>query len=286
MILTRRAALLGPAALLSGCAGSPLVDAPDGVMRVVAEDPVQDPAFATAATLIAAVRAAVEGQPAGGWRDGALAQCDEQLARFSSADPFSDPEPIFPVSEPTDTEFPNAISQAVDGLIELANAAESGGHALLLVSTAAATHGLLNQQSTPGEGSPPSHVEPLAGQRQNALTHVWALISALEQGLAHLDSKDPLKEQVQQRLHDLKTLRALLRKDAADPAPSQPPYFELPAMTTPAEIATGWAQLEIGLAEALVLLAAEEQTNHDLWRRQIETAQDVGGQIPRWPGWD
>ena len=253
---------------------------------MVEEEPVQDPLLADAAGLVATLRVAIQGAAAGAWRDGALSLCDEQQARFSSVDPFVQPNPVFDAATPETKTLDAAVADAVAGLTELATKAQADEMALLLVSAAASVHGLARQQSAPGEGASPTHLQLLGDQRDNVLSQVWALIAALEKSLAHLDAKDPLREQIIQRIKTAKQLRAALREQDASEAPQQPPFFTQPPMTNPAEITAGWAQMEVALAESLVLLSAQTRDHHDWWRAQVELAQAVGGQIPRWPGWD
>lgn len=281
MTLARRTLLLGALLACAGCTGDPTVKVPDGAepRSRTTEEPVQAPSLARAAALIAGLREEIATADAGPWREAALAQCDAQLARFNSVNPFGEPDPIFTP--------PPASGDAVEGLVKLAQQAEEASDRLLFLSAAVATKGLEQRDSVPEAGAEPTHVETLRGQVPVALSHVWALIYGLEMGLGRLSSDDPLRDQGSQRLAEAKTLRNDLRTRLEGPAPSQPPAFDLATpMSTPDEIRQGWAALEVQLLESLVLLSAEAGAKDTLWEEQVARAQGLGGRIPRWPGWD
>lgn len=285
MHVNRRALLLGTTGLLVGCAGDPTVVAPsDASSRVLEAEPVQDPALARAASLLDGVQVAVTALPDDEWRAAALAQLDEQIARCASLYPFGTPAVHFQVSPTDPVDLPTAITDAVDGIAAAAADVEADDLRLFLCSIAAATAGLARQDRLPGAGASPATVGSLPDQRQPALEHVWALINGLEHAIGALDGDDQLRSQLRDRLAEVKQLRGELREAAG--VPSQPAAFVLPtAMRQPDEIRSGWAQLEVRVLEALVLLAAQTGDD-DHWRLQVIKAQDAGGRIPRWPGWD
>ncbi len=289
MLLARRSLLFGAVAGLAGCAGDPTIVVPEGAAPRVRESsaPVQAPQMARAASLVAGVLDALDGAEPGPWRDAATAQCEAHLARFNSPNPYTEPEPQFTPRAATSEDLAGAVATAVAGLVVCADEAEGVSDRLLFLSAAAATSGLADTSTVPAEGGDPTFVETLAGQRQVALRHAWALVHGLEVGLGKLGADEPLRAQLSARLPAAKSLRNVIRDGFDGVAPSQPAAFALPTpMQDVATIREGWAALEVRLLEGLVLLAADEPGSEPLWPAQVAQAQAAGGRIPRWPGWD
>ncbi|NLE97223.1 MAG: hypothetical protein GX596_04450 [Propionibacterium sp.] len=289
MVLARRTLLLGGALGLVGCTGSPTIDVdPSATPHVqVDEEPQQHPTLASAAALVGGLRAQLEAAAPGAWRDAALAQCDAQLARFNSPAPLGEPEPIFSPEAGRFSDLPTAVTDTVSGLVACADEAPHVAERVLFLSAAAATSGLADTESMPGEGAEPTFFETLESQWPVALGHTWALVYGLETALGRARPDDGLRDSLRARLTSAKSLRNHLREHIDGVAPSQPASFALPtAMSTPEEVASGWAELEVRLLEGLVLLAADDGGASDLWRPQVVQAQAAGGRIPRWPGWD
>lgn len=289
MLLARRLVLLGAVAGLTACAGDPTIIVPEGAAPRVREsnEPVQAPQMARAASLVAGVLGALGGAEPGPWRNAAMAQCEAHLARFNSPNPYAEPQPYFTPRAATAEDLAGAVTTAVAGLVVCADEAEGVSDRLLFLSAAAATSGLADTSTLPAEGGDPTFVETLAGQRQVALRHAWALVHGLEVGLGKLQTDEPLRAQLAARLPAAKALRNVIRDGFDGVAPSQPAVFALPTpMEDVATIREGWATLEVRLLEALVLLAADEPGSEPLWPEQVSRAQAAGGRIPRWPGWD
>ena len=285
MDITRRSMLVGAALVVAGCAPDPTVDSPDDAPTRAqpSEAPSQPASFAKVAALLTAVRGHVEAADEGPWRAAALAQCDDQLARLNSLNPFSEPEPVFTPQAASTPDLQHAIDAAVGACVQGARGEEAASTRLLLCSIAAATSGLRKPEVLPGEGTGPSPVETLHDQRYAALTHVWALIHGVEAGLGKVRGDEGLSKALSARLATAKALRDELR--AGLRASSQPAAFALPGdMTSNDGVRTAWRTLEVRLLEALVLLAAEEPDDQH-WASQVTHAQAVGGRIPRWPGW-
>lgn len=286
MDVPRRSLLFGSALCLAACAPDPTIQEPDGApsRAQASEAPKQPEALAKVAALLAGVRELVAKEAEGAWRAAALAQCDDQLARINSVNPFADPEPVFEPQPVSAVNLDAAIAAVVDACSAAAHREEAPSTRLLLISIATATRGLTKRDRIPGEGAAPSPVETLGDQRYAALTHVWALIYGLEACLGRARSDKALREELTTRLASAQALRDELRRGLT--APSQPPAFRLPSpISTSAEIRSVWRTLEVRLLEALVLLAAEAPEN-TLWETQLQRTQAVGGQVPRWPGWN
>lgn len=286
MKIARRALLIGAACLVSGCVGDPRIKVRSDATRRVQEpqSPKQLGELAKVASCVGAVRMHVEQSKAGSWRTAVLAQCDDQLARLNSVNPFTDPDPVFSPTAATSPNLQAAITTAAETCVREAQRLEEPSLRLLLLSIAAATRGVANTAVTPAEGTAPSPVAVLRDQHRVALTHVWALIYGIESALGNIHSKDPLFEPLTARLASAKTLRDALRSEVTDP--SQPASFSLPGtMSTPDEIRAMWQTLEVNLLEALVLLAAQSPGD-DHWVAQLQQTQSIGGRIPRWPGWN
>ena len=236
------------------------------------------------AALLAGVRELVAKEPTDDWRTAALAQCDDQLARINSVNPFASPDPVFEPQPESAASLDEAIAAVVDACSAAAHREEAPSTRLLLISIAAATRGLTKRNLVPGEGAEPSPVETLSDQQYAALTHVWALVYGLESSLGRARNDKALREELSKRLASAQSLRDELRRGLT--APSQPPAFQLPGpISTSAEIRSVWRTLEVRLLEALVLLAAE-QPDDDHWSAQLQHTQAIGGRVPRWPGWN
>lgn len=286
MDVPRRSVLVGAVLCLTACAPSPTIEEPDGApsRAQASEAPKQPEALAKVAALLAGVRELVTKEPADDWRTAALAQCDDQLARINSVNPFASPDPVFEPQPASAANLDAAIAAVVDACSAAAHREEAPSTRLLLISIATATRGLTKRDLVPGEGAEPSPVETLSDQQYTALTHVWALIYGLEACLGRAGSDKALREELTTRLASAQSLRDELRRGLT--APSQPPAFQLPGpISTSAEIRSVWRTLEVRLLEALVLLAAESPDD-DLWAAQLQRTQAVGGRIPRWPGWN
>lgn len=286
MDVPRRFVLVGAALCLTACAPSPTIEEPDGTpsRAQASEAPKQPESLAKVAALLAGVRELVAKEPTDDWRTAALAQCDDQLARINSVNPFASPDPVFEPQPESTASLEDSIAAVVDACSAAAHREEAPSTRLLLISIAAATRGLTKRNLVPGEGAEPSPVETLSDQQYAALTHVWALIYGLESSLGRARNDKALREELSTRLASAQSLRDELRLGLT--TPSQPPVFELPGpINTSAEIRSVWRALEVRLLEALVLLAAE-QPDDDRWAAQLQRTQAVGGRIPRWPGWN
>ncbi|WP_297752216.1 hypothetical protein [uncultured Tessaracoccus sp.] len=286
MDVPRRSVLVGAVLCLAACAPDPTIEEPDGApsRAQAAAAPKQSESLAKVAALLAGVRELVAKEPEDAWRAAALAQCDDQLARINSVNPFASPDPVFEPQPESAASLDEAIAAVVDACSAAAHREEAPSTRLLLISIAAATRGLAKRDLIPGEGAEPSPVETLSDQQYTALTHVWALIYGLEACLGRTRNDKALREELSTRLASAQSLRDELRRGLT--TPSQPPAFELPGpISTSDEIRSVWRTLEVRLLEALVLLAAE-QPDDDRWAAQLQRAQAVGGRIPRWPGWN
>lgn len=286
MDVPRRSVLVGAALCLTACAPSPTIEEPDGApsRAQASEAPKQPESLAKVAALLAGVRELVAKEAEDAWRAAALAQCDDQLARINSVNPFASPDPVFEPQPESAASLDEAIAAVVDACSAAAHREEAPSTRLLLISIAAATRGLAKRNLIPGEGSEPSPVETLSDQQYAALTHVWALVYGLESSLGRARNDKALQEELSKRLASAQSLRDELRRGLT--APSQPPAFQLPGpISTSAEIRSAWRTLEVRLLEALVLLAAE-QPDDDHWSAQLQHTQAIGGRVPRWPGWN
>lgn len=286
MDVPRRSVLVGAALCLAACAPEPTIQEPDDApsRAQAAEAPEQPESLALVAARLAGVREHVAKAPEDAWRAAALAQCDDQLARVNSVNPFASPDPVFEAQPESAANLDAAIAAVVDACSAAAHREEAPSTRLLLISIATATRGLAKRNLLPGEGAEPSPVETLSDQQYAALTHVWALMYGLEACLGRARDDKALREELTTRLASAQSLRDELRRGLT--TPSQPPAFHLPGpINTAAEIRSVWRTLEVRLLEALVLLTAE-RPDEDHWAAQVQRTQAVGGRIPRWPGWN
>lgn len=307
MPLTRRAALFGLVAGLTGCAASPVISGSPAVAPS-SPPPTQSADVAAAVTAVATLRAtitaaaAVPGFSATGWAGPAADQCAAHLRLLSMQDPFgADDHTPFPIPTPTapvvDTAdagvaaLKGAIAAAVKALDATAAGSAAGDLRLLYASAATATSAISNQTLAPvADGPAPVRLQATTVEASLpiALGHAWALVYGLGVGIGRLGSKDPLHALGSARLPIVKGLRNELRAAIKGEPPDEPAAFTLPnAMSTPAEIGAAWAVLEANLLDGYARLVAASDDAHwaKAMRGQVGPVQAVGGRLGFWPGW-
>lgn len=239
------------------------------------------------------------------WLAALQSQCAAHLSRVDTADPVIGGPTVFPApSAPASAApSPETVEEALaavaagvaDGLpvLRAAIASDTDGAARLFhASMATAATGSLNPARPPVEGgaepSPFPDPDP-ATALDMALTYVWVLIRGLELGLGRLPRESDLQESGRLRLDSAKTLRnELLAALTGDPP--EVDTWNLPnAMSTTDEIRTAWAELEVGVLDALGVLVASGEPEWAAWLdamlAQVPWVHQWGGRLPHWPGW-
>jgi hypothetical protein len=123
-----------------------------------------------------------------------------------------------------------------------------------------------------------------------ALSHVWALLQAIEKGLGVIPAKDPEHEALLARHTGLKGLRDRLIAALGANRPRQDGHYDVPAVTDTASVRAARAELELRLLDGLAgVVAATGTTGEEDWladaTAQVVQVQGQGGRLPRWPGW-
>lgn len=302
-------------AVVAGCTNDPTIRGnPGSVPEPVA--PTRSAGAAAVAAWVegfAAVVDAVAGSAAAwgaddvhvAWVAALQAQCAAHLSRVVAADPVTGGSTAFPVpSEPpaaaplptTPVEALATITAAVStGAPVLHDAVVAGTSAqerLFHASVASAATASLSPALPPADGG----VEPapfdgpdLPGALGIALSHVWALINALELGLGRLSRSDALQVAGTQRLDSARVLRNSLLAAL----PGEPPAVQtwaLPnAMSTAAEIRAAWGVLETRVLDGLGVAVSAEDGGSAEWLEamlgQVAWVHRWGGRLPYWPGW-
>lgn len=292
MRITRRSLLAGTALTLTGCAGSPTIQAPT-LSPTPDPTPVQESWAAEATATTAALRAQVASAPPSEWATAALGLCDDQLLLFTSLDPFAEePEPYFEIpplpNDEADKALPAAIEETRQRFTAQAGTAPGQPERLLLASASCAVASLAVQETAPQPGGMPRRFAEatLDDSLPVALSHAWALLQGLELGLGRLPKNEPLRDYAVNRLPGARTERNRLRDLIQGEPPLQPVSLQMPTpMTTPDEIRSGWAALELGLLDGYGRLTAVDVTWLPLMQGQVPRVQALGGRIPHWPGW-
>ena len=233
------------------------------------------------------------------WRAAAATQIAAWQSRLTSADPLVGGEPVFPESSPSSSsshsgEPGTALATATQSVMDAATAALENTREqpmrLLLLSVLLATKGLTNSDSLPGELTSEPYRYPDITDKEAlgaALTHVWALLQALEKGLGLIGSKDPQHASLLARHTELKGLRDRLIAALGIDRPRQDGHYELPAITDASTLRTAQMELELqllnGLAGAVATSGEKEWLEETL--TQVPRVQALGGRLPVWPGW-
>lgn len=233
------------------------------------------------------------------WRTAALAQTSAWQARLMAADPLVGGEPVFPQSSPSPsssqssgpgTDLATAAQPVVDAATKALEGTQDQPMRLLHLSVLLATKGLTNPQALPGEATSEPYRYPDVTDKNAlaaALTHVWALLQALEKGLGVIPSKDPQHAVLLERHTELKRLRDRLIAALGEDRPRQDGNYELPAITDVATAQAAQAGLELKLLDGLAgaVAATGEKEWLDEAIAQVPRVQALGGQLPAWPGW-
>ncbi|WP_130874366.1 hypothetical protein [[Pseudopropionibacterium] massiliense] len=295
MSLTRRHLFAGLGALtLTACAPGPVVDE----LPVPPPKPTQDPGVSTLSSAVTKLSGVLSEQP-DPWRTAALAQTSAWQARLLAADPLIGGEPVFPEtsaspSAPQNSDPAAASTDATQLVLDAATKAleEAPNQPMRLfhVSILLATTGLRNPASVPDEtvSEPYRYAETTDKAALGAaLTHVWALLQALEKGLGITTPKDPLHATLQGRHTELKRLRDRLISALGSDRPRQDGHYDLPAITDVASFQTTELELESKLLNGLagVVAAAGEKDWLGEALAQVPRLQALGGRLPAWPGW-
>lgn len=315
MRATRRSLLQLPLlAVVAGCTTSPVVQ---GTPGLVPEPPTPTRSEGEAeaalwleglAEMVDALAAAPETWGADevhtAWISALQLQTATHVSRVVAEDPVMGGPTAFPVPSPTAPApaLPATPEEVVAALTaEVAHGSDvlqaaiatAGGVAerLLYASIAAASTGGLLPGLPPVEGDaePAPFDDPNLDQSLvNSLSHVRALLRALEVGLGHLPRSDALLKAGNERLDSARVLRNTLL-EAINGDPPEVAMWELPnAMSTPEEIGAVWAALEANVLDALAVLAATGGFSvpwWDLMLAQVPWVHRWGGRLPHWPGW-
>ena len=294
MPLTRRHLFAGLGALVfTSCAPEPVVDNP-----IASPKPSQDPGVSALSAAVTELSGAVSRQ-SDPWRAAALAQTSAWQGRLLATDPLVGGEPVFPEASPSPS-----VSQSSDPGVGLAaatqlvmdaatKALEEAQHQpmrLLHLSVLLAAKGLTNPDALPGEvTNEPYQYQDVADKTAlgTALTHVWALLQALEKGLGLTPPKDPQHAVLLARHTELKDLRDRLIAVLGTDRPRQDGHYELPSITDAASLQAAQTVLELklldGLAGAVAAAGEKDWLNEAL--AQVPRVQALGGKLPAWPGW-
>lgn len=290
MRITRRSLLAGAALTVTGCAGSPTIQAP-AASPIPRPVPVQEPWAVAATATTAALRAQLAAMPSSEWTIAALGLCDDQLTLFTALDPFAEEvEPHFEIPQPqgAEADLPAAIGEARQRFTRHAEDASGQPERLLLASASCAVASLADQQTAPQPGGKPRRFAEatLDASLPVALSHTWALLQGLELGLGRLPKDDPLRDYALSRLPEARTQRNRLRDLIPGEPPRQPASLQMPTpMATPDEIRSGWAALELGLLDGYAWLTAVDVAWLEFMQAQVPRVQSLGGRLPHWPGW-
>ena len=291
MLLDRRQLLSGLGMLaLTACAPDPAIHG-DQALAPSPVEPTQGPGIRELSqTLVDLVVAVTEQQDP--YRAAAQTQVATWQERLLSAGPVIGGTAVFTAPSPTtgaDLDVDAATQAAADAAHTALEGAVGQPLRLLLVSILLGARGLSNTSSAPSEAGTAPRVYPDATVEQAlgvALTHTWALLQALEKGLGVLPSSDPVWSATSVRVTGVKQLRNQLIKAVGTQRPEQDIHYDLPAITDAATLQAARLTLELRLLDALAAVAAAGQP---AWLpeavAQVTQVQDLGGQLPTWPGW-
>ncbi len=294
MPLTRRHVLAGMGALVvTSCAPGPEVNEPSAETP----KPTQDPGVSALSTAVSELSRAITLQE-DPWRSAALAQAGAWQARLLAADPLTGGEAIFPESSPSPSPSAgSSVTPAVQLVSEAATEALSGTEdqpmRLFHLSILLGVTGLADLNSLPAETTDePTRYPAVAADAALgvALSHVWALLQAIEKGLGVIPAKDPEHEALLARHTGLKGLRDRLIAALGANRPRQDGHYDVPAVTDTASVRAARAELELRLLDGLAgVVAATGTTGEEDWladaTAQVVQVQGQGGRLPRWPGW-
>ncbi len=285
MPVPRRVFLAGLClAPLTGCATDPTIR---GLLPEAAQ-PTQDPAAAELAAALAALTASIEGQ-AEPYRSAALEQVAAWQQRLSATDPVAGGDGVFPVPTGQTQEVAAATASAATAAEAAVMAAKDQPGRLLFTSIVLGVTGLSNLGAVPlaAPASPAPYPDTtLDNARGVLLTHIWALIQALERGAGVVATDDPGYAEITARLDEAKQWRNELITVLGDSRPAQDLHYELPQITDAASLMAARATLELAvLAAAAGVVAAGDTASLAQARAQVAVVQAAGGQLPTWPGW-
>jgi len=294
MPLTRRHLFAGLGALVfTSCAPEPVVDNP-----IASPKPSQDPGVSALSAAVTELSGAVSRQ-SDPWRAAALAQTSSWQGRLLAINPLVGGEPVFPEASPSPSvsqssdprgDLAAATQLVMDAATKALGEAQGQPMRLFHLSVLLATKGLTNPDALPGETtSEPYQYQDIPNKTAlgTALTHVWALLQALEKGLGITPSKESQHDVLVTRHTELKDLRDRLIAALGTERPRQDGHYELPAITDAASLQNAQAGLELklldGLAGAVSAAGEKDWLNEAL--AQVPRVQALGGQLPAWPGW-
>lgn len=260
--------------------------------------PTQDPGVSALSAAVTELSGAVSRQ-SDPWRAAALAQTSAWQGRLLATDPLVGGEPVFPEASPSPSasqgsdpsaDLTAATKLVLDAATKVLGETRNQPMRLLHLSVLLAAKGLANPDSLPGEAtSEPYQYQDITDKTAlgTALTHVWALLQALEKGLGFTPSKDPQHAALLARHTELKGLRDRLIAALGTERPRQDGHYELPVITDAATLQTARAELELKLLNGLagVVAAAGEKDWLDEALAQVPRVQALGGRLPAWPGW-
>ena len=295
MPLTRRHLFAGLGALaFTACAPEPMVDD----LPILSPKPTQDPGVSMLSSAVTELSGAVSRQ-SDPWRAAALAQTSAWQGRLLATDPLVGGEPVFPEASPSPSASQSgdpgagltaATQLVMDAAAKALREARDQPMRLLHLSVLLAAKGLTNPAALPGEAtSEPYQYQDIPDKTAlgTALTHVWALLQALEKGLGVIPQKDPQHAVLLARHTELKDLRDRLIAALGTDRPRQDGHYELPAITDAASLQAAQAGLELKLLDGLAgaVSAAGEKDWLDEALAQVPRVQALGGRLPAWPGW-
>lgn len=295
MPLTRRHLFAGLGALaFTACAPEPMVDD----LPILSPKPTQDPGVSMLSSAVTELSGAVSRQ-SDPWRAAALAQTSAWQRRLLATDPLVGGEPVFPEASPSPSASQSgdpgagltaATQLVMDAAAKALREARDQPMRLLHLSVLLAAKGLTNPAALPAEAtSEPYQYQDITDKIAlgTALTHVWALLQALEKGLGVIPQKDPQHAVLLARHTELKDLRDRLIAALGTDRPRQDGHYELPAITDAASLQAAQAGLELKLLDGLAgaVSAAGEKDWLDEALAQVPRVQALGGRLPAWPGW-
>ena len=295
MPLTRRHLFAGLGALaFTACAPGPVVDN----LPPLSPKPTQNPGVSTLSSAVTELSRAVSLQ-SDPWRAAALTQTSAWQGRLLASDPLVGGEPVFPEASPSPSasqssdpraDLAAATQLVMDAATKALGEAQGQPMRLFHLSVLLAAKGLTNPDALPGETtSEPYQYQDIPDKTAlgTALTHVWALLQALEKGLGITSSKDSQHDVLLARHTELKDLRDRLIAALGTDRPRQDGHYELPAITDAASLQNAQTELELklldGLAGAVSATGEKDWLNEAL--AQVPRIQALGGKLPAWPGW-
>jgi len=267
-------------------------------LPILSPKPTQDPGVSMLSSAVTELSGAVSRQ-SDPWRAAALAQTSAWQGRLLATDPLVGGEPVFPEASPSPSASQSsdpgagltaATQLVMDAAAKALREARDQPMRLLLLSVLLAAKGLTNPAALPGEAtSEPYQYQDITDKIAlgTALTHVWALLQALEKGLGVIPQKDPQHAVLLARHTELKDLRDRLIAALGTDRPRQDGHYELPAITDAASLQAAQPGLELKLLDGLAgaVSAAGEKDWLDEALAQVPRVQALGGRLPAWPGW-